>query len=74
MWIQDNLNFLMQFLQVACKLVAVLVHYFSLASFTWIFLEAAMLYLKTNFSVSGRVCENEKFPVVWMGYVYFINL
>ena len=72
MWIQDNLNFLMQFLQVACKVVAVFVHYFSLASFTWIFLEAAMLYLKLISVYRGEFVRMKNFLL--FGWGMFILL
>jgi hypothetical protein len=57
----------MQFLQIACKVVAILVHYFSLAGFVWILLEVVMLYLKLIAVYSGEFVRMKNFLLFGWG-------
>ncbi|XP_028392131.1 adhesion G-protein coupled receptor D1-like isoform X2 [Dendronephthya gigantea] len=54
--------------EVACKVAAILVHYFSLASFVWIFLEAVMLYLKLISVYSGEFVRMKNFMIFGWGF------
>ncbi|XP_028391826.1 adhesion G protein-coupled receptor E2-like isoform X2 [Dendronephthya gigantea] len=56
--------------KVVCKVVAILVHYFSLASFVWILLEAAMLYLKLISVYSGEFVRIKKFMIFGWGFPF----
>ena len=47
--------------QIFCKIVAILLHYFSLASFCWMLMEAAMLYLKLISVFGGEYIQIRKF-------------
>ncbi|XP_028391828.1 adhesion G-protein coupled receptor D1-like [Dendronephthya gigantea] len=56
--------------KVACTLVAILVHYFSLASFVWMLLEAVMLYLKLISVYSGEFVRIKKFMIFGWGFPF----
>ncbi|XP_028392137.1 adhesion G-protein coupled receptor D1-like isoform X2 [Dendronephthya gigantea] len=61
--------------KVACKVVAILVHYFSLASFVWMLLEAVMLYLKLISVYSGECVRIKNFMVFGWGFpLLFVGL
>jgi hypothetical protein len=57
-------------LQVACKFVAILVHYFSLAGLVWILLEAVMLYLKLVAVYGGEFVRIRTFLLFGWGRFY----
>ncbi|XP_028392074.1 adhesion G-protein coupled receptor D1-like [Dendronephthya gigantea] len=61
--------------EIACKVVAILLHYVSLASFCWILLEAAMLYLKLISVYGGEFVRMRNFyafgwgfPLIFVGF------
>ncbi|XP_028392244.1 uncharacterized protein LOC114516855 [Dendronephthya gigantea] len=58
--------------EVACKVAAILMHYFSLASFVWMFLEAAMLYLKLISVYSGEFVRMRNFMIFGWGLPFVI--
>ncbi|XP_028392134.1 adhesion G-protein coupled receptor D1-like isoform X4 [Dendronephthya gigantea] len=67
--------------EVACKVVAILVHYFSLASFVWMLLEAVMLYLKLISVYSGEFVRMRNFmmfgwgfPLIFVGFTAGIKI
>ena len=61
--------------EVACKIVAILLHYFSLASFCWILLEAAMLYLKLISVYGGEFVKMRNFFAFGWGFpLLFVGL
>ena len=51
--------------------MAILVHYFSLAGFVWIFLEAGMLYLKLISVYGGEFVKIKRFMLFGWGMFYF---
>ncbi|CAB4010866.1 adhesion G- coupled receptor D1-like [Paramuricea clavata] len=61
--------------EVACKVVAILLHYFFLAGFTWILLESAMLYLKLISVYRGEFVRMKNFLLFGWGFpVLFVGL
>ena len=54
--------------------MAVLVHYFSLAGFVWIFLEAVMLYLKLISVYGGESVKIKRFMMFGWGRFHFCTM
>ena len=53
--------------------MAILVHYFSLAGFTWILLESVVLYLKLVLVYRGESLSIKKFLLFGWGMFMFSN-
>ena len=64
---KSYLSILNVFFQIFCKIVAILLHYFSLASFCWMLLEAVMLYLKVISVFRGEYVPMKKFCIFGWG-------
>lgn len=64
---KSYLSILNVFFQIFCKIVAILLHYFSLASFCWMLLEAVMLYLKVISVFRGEYVQMKKFCIFGWG-------
>ncbi|CAB3990906.1 adhesion G- coupled receptor D1-like [Paramuricea clavata] len=54
--------------EIFCKVVAILLHYFSLASFCWMLIEATMLYLKLISVFGGEYVQIKKFCAFGWGF------
>ncbi|CAB4024627.1 adhesion G- coupled receptor D1-like isoform X2, partial [Paramuricea clavata] len=54
--------------EIICKVIAILVHYFSLAGFTWILLEVVMLYLKLIAVYDGEFVRMKNFLLFGWGF------
>jgi hypothetical protein len=56
------------------QVIAILVHYFSLAGFTWILLEAVMLYLKLILVYDGEFVRMKNFLLFGWGMIYICKI
>ncbi|CAB3997870.1 adhesion G- coupled receptor D1-like [Paramuricea clavata] len=60
--------------KIICKVIAILVHYFSLTGFTWILLEAVMLYLKLILVYDGEFVRMKNFLLFGWGMIYICKI